>query len=457
MTREQDKTTTTTTMTTPTTDTMAEEECKECIKVKDDSTKQIVVVSRDELTELVRAIKFAKPDASQRDVFKEITEVIACSSSFNSSSTDKSSSSSENVNSRVGEYLFLKDAVQLNDVKKVWKKATTPATTSSALSASSKNINGTTAGKNLDSDLAEKLKLNSSGGVPELFTVGMNTNANANANANELSAVQILANDYVSSFLEEQAVKSAKEASMIANDYVHVFLDVPADRSGTRPHQALINFQNSSKNKKAAGAAAGGKGKGKRKKGGSKKNSSAKSSSDHVNAAGAAAEAGGSDGDNSDLPFDDAIIVKIQKAAPMHPNDTTKYPMLVYDQTKTYKTFIHPDPDPDPVAAASDPDRNAGDDDDDGATTLSSTKEKEKPPPGDSAGGGYDKISSLIQASGVGGAVGAFGGTKCYFFGRISSSSSSSDTPPNSGRNKQKGPDILSIYIKSLAPYQEEW
>ena len=73
--------------------------------------------------------------------------------------------------------------------------------------------------------------------------------------------------------------------------------------------------------------------------------------------------------------------------------------MLLYDQTRTYKTFIHPDPDDD----------------------------------------GYEKIANLIAESGTGGALGLLGGTKAYFYARLT---------------KRKKGDILSIQITELAPAQ---
>lgn len=348
-------------------------------------------ISRDELTELVRAVKFAMPDASQRDVFKEITEVIATKDD--------------------GRYSFLKDAVQLNDVKKVWKKASQPR----------QQHQGDGEGSSLvdNSDLAEKLKIQ--GGVPQVFTVGVTTGSSSNSSstnndndARQLSTVQVLAQDYVSVFLTEQASKSAREASEIAKDYVHVYLDVPADRSGTRPHQALINFQQKPRPASTTSSGnGGGKGKNKGKKGkkqqagGTSLTNTSESSADLV----------------VDAPFDDAIIVKVQKAAPLHAHDTTKYPMLVYDQTKTYKTFIHYDDTID-VSEGSKSDSDSND--------IAAASQDQ----------GYDKIASWILKSGTGGALGAAGGTKSYFFGRLSKTSG-------------KGPDILSIYIKSLAPAQE--
>ena len=74
--------------------------------------------------------------------------------------------------------------------------------------------------------------------------------------------------------------------------------------------------------------------------------------------------------------------------------------MLLYDQTRTYKTFVHPDPDDD----------------------------------------GYEKLANLIAEKGIGGALGQVGGTKAYFYGQLT--------------KRKKGNDIISIQITELAPAQ---
>ena len=91
--------------------------------------------------------------------------------------------------------------------------------------------------------------------------------------------------------------------------YAHFFLDVPADRSGARPHQALINFQD---NKKADG--------GRRR---TKKREKAN-----------APNAGGEGRD----------IFKIQLAVLPPGMEEVLPPMLLYNAKRTAKTFLHPSP-----------------------------------------------------------------------------------------------------------------
>lgn len=231
---------------------------------------------------LVRAIKFAKPDASQRAVHSEITQVLS-------------------------QREACLQGVTLNDVKKVWKKAVTAASTTSG----------------------------APGGVVKLFTVGDGT-------------VSILANQY-----SQNAAKAAVEEQGAEQHYVHVYLDVPMDMSGSRPHQAIINFRDNNDGEDPDTSAAGSTERGE--------------------------------------------IVKIQVAST--PNGE-KVAMLMYNADRTAKTFIHPDGD-----------------------------------------GGYDRIYNWIGNEGVGGALGAMGGSKAYFYCRRTILATG-------------GPDIMSIDVKSLAPHQ---
>ena len=167
--------------------------------------------SREELREIVGAIKFAKPDLSQREVHREITEILS----------DKVPCLQE---------------VKLQDVKKIWKKALMDA--SDKQQSSSIDESATTATKGLEqplhsrtpknADLAEKLR----GKTPQLFTVGDGS-----------KVYQQLAKEYTAAYLAQKAAKEEEAAMELLNNYVHVFLDVPADKSGEHPHQALINFQ----------------------------------------------------------------------------------------------------------------------------------------------------------------------------------------------------------------------
>lgn len=242
--------------------------------------------------ELAKAIKFAKPDASQRAVHKEITQLLSQKEAC------------------------LKD-IHLNDIKKVWKKAVTTA---------SSNCHG------------------SSADVVKLFTVGDGT-------------VGSLADQY-----SQQAAKAAIEnkgefiegkGCQLLENYVHVYLDVPADKSGSRPHQAVIHFRDNIDNDNS---------------------------------------------DNNTVGNERGEIVKIQVAAAA-PNGE-KLPMLLYNVDRTARTFIHPHDD-----------------------------------------GGYDRLFRCVVKEGFGGALGASGGTKAYFYCHRT-------------RLQTGGPDILSIDVKSLAPSQ---
>mmetsp|Transcript_20808 Transcript_20808/g.34395 ORF Transcript_20808/g.34395 Transcript_20808/m.34395 type:complete len:284 (-) Transcript_20808:34-885(-) len=266
------------------------------------------VVTKEEMLDLVRAIKFAKPDASMREVHREITERLSKNESFE----------------------FLK-TIQLNDVKKVWKKAVTES-----------------AAKRKDDQNADVLPKDND--VWKLYTVGD-------------GSVKTLAESYsqatAKAVAEEEQQESLQAAALMEN-YVHVFLDVPANLSGQRPHQALINFN---ENKSSDGK-------------------DKKTKVDNSNAAG----------------NDKGTMVKIQVAAS---GDGMKHPMLLYSQDRSMKTFIHPE----------------GDD-----------------------GDGYDRIRTWIVSGGSDGALGAAGGTKAYFYTRVS--------------KRKHGADVLSIDTRELAPPQ---
>jgi hypothetical protein len=225
----------------------------------------------------------------------------------------------------------------------VWKKALVAnaqggdSSTSGDISESEKPLHASSPNQ----DLAEKLR----GKTPEVFTIG------------DGSKVYQLAQDYTAAYLAQKAAKD-EEAAVDAQNFVHVFLDVPANKSGERPHQALINFQ-------------------------SNKSRTEKSPKIH------------------ESTNDGSVIVKIQRAAPLSPADTAQQPMLLYDQSRTLKTFVHLDPDDD----------------------------------------GYEKIAMMIAEKGMDGALGQNGGTKAYFFGRLT--------------KRKKGPNILSIQVAELASAQD--
>ncbi len=306
-------------------------------------------IGKDDLIELIRAVKFKNPDFSQRQVYQEIVTEIPT----------KFPQYADTLNS---------DTLCLNDVKKAWKKAI----------LQQQKQQEDSKGTNNNSDLAEKLRKMTTN--PEVYTVGLN-------NTDLSSTGMSMARDYVVRFLAEQEAETSAQQRQLLEDYVHVFLDVPADSSVTKkPHQALINFQSKASSSKPKGTV----GKNNKKKKGKKKGAATSTILTK---------------ELPPAPFDDAIVVKIQMAAPLDANDTAKHPMLLYDQTRTFKTFVHPD----------------------GAL-------------GQEGEDGYSRLAKWIRSQGVGGALGASGGTKAYFYGRLTNAG---------GKTSQK---ILSIYVKSLAP-----
>mmetsp|Transcript_4638 Transcript_4638/g.11898 ORF Transcript_4638/g.11898 Transcript_4638/m.11898 type:complete len:402 (+) Transcript_4638:136-1341(+) len=343
-------------------------------------------IAKEDLIELIRAVKFKNPDFSQRQVYQEIvTEIPA-------------------------KFPHYADALSpntlcLNDVKKSWKKAVLQQH-----KASTNNIHD----KNDNKDLAERLRRMTTN--PEVFTVGLNNDSDS---GNESTGSNV-ARDYVAKYLEEQHAESSAQSRQLLEDYVHVFLDVPADSSVTKkPHQALINFQSKSSKSTTSGKGNKKKQRGKNNNSAKKKTKGSASTSPMPNSSTAAA-----------VPFDDAIVVKIQMAAPIDANDTAKHPMLLYDQTRKYKTFVHPDGAlTGSAGAAAQPESSSE------ATSKAATTDDTD---------GYSRLARWIRNEGVGGALGSSGGTKAYFYGRL--------TDAGKGANQR----ILSIYLKSLAPAEAQ-
>ncbi len=230
---------------------------------------EVEAFSSDDLIELVRAIKFAHTDMSIRKVHNEICVTMA--------NSDLS-------------YAFLKD-VKLNDVKKVWKKAlkgtkgrTHENETELPLKKSSATQTARTETINVPPD-----------GVLKFYTVGD-------------GSVKFLVEKYSKHYAEAAVAAVNQEKDESGDDkgsrrYTHFFLDVPADLSGSRPHQALINYQDMQKSCN-----------GKRNHSNTKKQTT------------------GDDGGE---------IFKIQLAALPHGKDELT-PMLLYNADRSAKTFLHP-------------------------------------------------------------------------------------------------------------------
>jgi hypothetical protein len=353
-------------------------------------------ISKDELIELVRAIKFAKPDASQREVYHEITDVIPTKFpqfAFLRSTTTTTAtggggggggqddSESQQGNSEGSSSCN----IQLNDIKKVWKKA-------SQQQQQEKGNSSTASNHDVNADLVKRL--NEMQTIPQMYTVGNVTNEVSSFSSS--ATANVVATEYMKDFLSKQLEEKQMEADQTQQElqkYVHVFLNVPADKSGSKPHQALINFQNLSKKSN--------KSTNNNKKKNTKKKAAPTRKEQIITTA------------SANLPFEDAIIVKIQMAAPLGEMDTVKHPMLLYDESRQVRTFVHYD-----------------DTETDGTATNN----------------GYLKIAKWIQNSGSDGVLGTTGGTKAYFYSRLTTPTKSASSGPME--------DILSIYVEKLAPRQ---
>ena len=366
--------TTTATTTSPATAVLGGDESQDQDSNSKDPPPRVasVVVSPDELIDLIQAIKFAKEDASQRQVWKEISEELSQKEGFE----------------------FLAE-VTLNDVKKVWKKALKRTADQRSASSGADHNNRNNSHRPTGNNNHSNNKNNNAKKDAETTTDALKTKLLEVHSKPSMFTVGRLAQEYQAMTIAEALGEQQQQEEHSLEEmkgYVHVFLDVPADRSGTKPHQALISFQkpHDSVNRQSHKA----KGKTRTTKSSSQSSTSIINNKNNPN-------------DNKDPSQPPPIIVKIQKAAPMNASDTTLYPMLCYDQTKTYKTFLHPDSDPD----------------------------------------GYTKIAALITESGKQGALADLGGTKAYFYARLATTTTNSSS-------KKKEASILSINTVELAPPQ---
>jgi hypothetical protein len=237
--------------------------------------------SPDDLIELVRAIKFAHTDMSIRNVHHEISVTMAMSDSS---------------------YAFLKD-VKLNDVKKIWKKALKGSSNVRNLSSE----NETTLRQDKDAAKAQTVTdetIVPPDGVIKFYTVG---------DGSVKTLVENYSNHYAKAALANSRQQQNVETEQAGGGrYTHFFLDVPADLSGSRPHQALINYQDNKKAGKARGKSI------------TNRNFAAQSHDDV-----------------------DGKIFKIQLAALPPGMENVPTPMLLYNADRSAKTFIHPPSPPD--------------------------------------------------------------------------------------------------------------
>jgi hypothetical protein len=195
-------------------------------------------------------------------------------------------------------YAFLKD-VKLNDVKKVWKKALrgSPESTQNSTSKNNGATRRPEKGAAKPQTVADGTTIPPDG-IVKFYTVGD-------------GSVKSLAENYSNHHAEAAVSRSrqhqGEDAEQEKGRYAHFFLNVPADMSGSRPHQALMNYQDNKKPEKAKG-----------------KSCSRKTSTAH--------------------PHDDEEreTFKIQLAALPPGMEDVPTPMLLYNSDRSAKTFLHP-------------------------------------------------------------------------------------------------------------------
>ena len=291
---------------------------------------------------LVRAIKFANPDASIRQVHKEITEVL----------------------SQKEQYEFLAN-ISLNDVKKVWKKAIMMMSSTQQQNQQQSSIIQIpqTMGSNEEPTL--HLYTIGNGSIPFLAQEYSQAKAREAAAAAAAAAVETVS--------EDGGEKISTTSLQNSSPMFPVFLNVPADRSGQRPYQAIVNFNenNGTKAKTTTNTNTT-----TTTTTSTSRNMSTKQKRNDVNRK-HKNKITSIEGQKKE--DDSPIICKIQVAASSQQNGI-QYPMLLYNQDRTIKTFIHPEDD------------NEQDDDN-----------------------GYNRIHTLVTCHGVGGALGVSGGSKAYF------------------------------------------
>ena len=358
-----------------------------------------VIITPNDLVELVRAVKFANTNASIREVHTEISITMA--------------------QSNYPTYAFLKD-VKLNDVKKVWKKAIKGGkvvqdeegvVTSTTFKVSETVTTTTSHGQsNETSTKATSAKTTNDGapsipadGIIRFYTIGDGSVKTLVENYSKQYAQKLVS---ISEQTESSSSSSSRKDESSSNDeFTHFFLNVPADLSGSRPHQALINY--SQDNNNIDHSISGGSGK---KKKGDKTASPSFSSS---------SSSSSSNGNSKKCE-----IFKIQIAALPPGMGNVLTPMLLYNKDRSAKTFLHP-----PSSTSGDNNNNDDDDDD----------------------GGYNKIRTMIIENGSTGALGVTGGTKAYFYGyttKVTSESLSSGVVV--GATAAATNDIVSIRTTEL-------
>jgi hypothetical protein len=339
------------------TNTTADAAAARGINGEEVESSSVSSITPNDLIELVRAVKFANTNASIREVHTEISITMA--------------------QSNYPTYAFLKD-VKLNDVKKVWKKAIKGGKSTASSQDEEGEVGGTTtitasSGENNDTSTTKTSTMTVNDGAPSIPTDGIikfYTIGDGSVKTLVENYSKQYAQKLVSIMAEDQTERKEESlSSSNSNEYTHFFLNVPADLSGSRPHQALINYSQDNNNTNRSSISGGGGKKKKMNQKGDKQPSVSASSSSSSN-----------DNDKT------CEIFKIQLAALPPGMENVLTPMLLYNKDRSAKTFLHP------------PNDNEDDDDDDG---------------------GYNKIRTMIIDNGCIGALGVTGGTKAYFYGYI--------------------------------------
>lgn len=198
--------------------------------------------NEEDLIELIKAIKFAYPEYDVQSVHQEISMKISKTDTF--------------------EFL---SSVKVEDIASVWDKA----------------LESESPYRKKASEIIRSISpVNDE--VIKFYSVGD-------------GSVKKLAGSYSIAAAAEAKRKSDSSDLIEGNRYVHCFLNVPADLSGTKPHQALINFNSIANEDERC-------------------------------------DSGGAQSDRD--------IVKIQTAAEIPGYGPT--PLLLYNKDRSCKTFIHP-------------------------------------------------------------------------------------------------------------------
>lgn len=198
--------------------------------------------------------------------------------------------------------------VKLNEIKKIWKKLGlsefhSNASISSA-TASNRNTTSLTTTNTSDPNTTG-INNDNTDSILKFYTVG-------DGSVKRLALGYEAAAKAAAAAAEAQKLKDQSSSISTNSKWFHFFLDVPADRSGSKPHQALINFSDNNNQNNA--------------------------SMDTFDAG----NISNSNGTDAPKKTTDEQVVKIQVAAAIHADSNIKMPMLLYNTDRSARTFIHP-------------------------------------------------------------------------------------------------------------------